>query len=632
MDGILVSIVIPIYNSEKFLVECLESLHKQTMEAIEFICVNDGSKDGSLDIINEYIKKDSRFVLLDKENSGYGISMNMGFEKARGDYIGIVESDDFVEPDMFESLYEIAKKYNLDLIKSDFIRFTTNPDGTYEDKYMRYTTNSNKVLCPADYPLILMNTTANWTGLYSKDFIKKNGIKHNETPGASYQDIGFHFLTLSLAERAYFVGKAYYHYRFDNPNSSIHNKTKVYCASDEYEYVLRYYKRHKDIGELFEGVLWARFHNTCIKTYSRLDNKYKKEYLDYYVKTFSTALKTGKLQRECFHPGRWNEMIQILLDPGKYYESSIRRAKRNEIKNKKKHVPRRYRLLWSLQDDGIRETLFKIKESFKRSIHINHWDKMDAPLMHLKIINRHVLKTLHLEFLSHQIRHTRGLKNKYDGERCFIVCTGPSLKMEDLDKISNEYTFGMNTIFLAYENTDWRPSFYVCIDPYTHRRLGYAYDIDYVNLTKGPIILNDLIKVPYKGDNLYKIPVGFDNHTKKSLENNIVRVEPDFSICAYDCFTVTNFAISAAIYMGFKTIYIIGCDFNYDGKVHFIQSKIDPKDEVKDRLKDELSLSLKGYQTMKQFAEDNGVQIFNATRGGKLEVFERIQFDSIDFK
>ncbi|HBI73109.1 MAG TPA: hypothetical protein DDY59_07970 [Lachnospiraceae bacterium] len=633
MGSLKVSVVIPIYNSERFLEECLESLHNQSLVEIEFICVNDGSKDNSLKIINDYIAKDLRFKLLDKPNSGYGISMNMGFDIARGEYVGIVESDDYVEPTMFEELYNLATKYKLDMIKSSYYRFTTNTYGTYDSVYIKNTTNVNRVICPADYPKIVMNTTANWTGLYSSSFIKEHNIRHNETPGASYQDIGFHLLTLSLAERAYFVDKAYYHYRYDNPNSSINNKSKIYCACEEYEYMLRYYDNHPETGKIFEGVLWARFHNTCLNTYARVANQYKKEFLNYYYKTFNLALETGKLKPENFSPQRWKEMIKILMDPEKFHKNYLRYRTRDKIKSEFVNgAPLMFRLIWSIEDNGIKYTKETATDEIKKILGIHHWSRLDEPAMHAKIVLRHMLKKIHMENISRKIKSTKKLCNKYLGERCFIVCTGPSLKMNDLDMISNEYSFGMNTIYLAYNKTSWRPSFYVCIDQYAQKRMSKEYMIDYSTICKGPIIINEKIKVGKHVEQLYKIPIGFDNHTRKYLKSGRVKVEEDLSICAYDCFSVTNFAITAAIYMGFSEIYIIGCDCNYDGKVHFVQSKLDPKSEEKNRWEDAVYLSIRGYEAMKDIAEKHNVKIYNATRGGHLEVFERVKFDQIDFK
>ena len=97
-----VSIIIPTYNVENYLRECMDSVTRQTLKDIEIICINDGSTDGSLEILKEYADKDPRIVLVDKENEGYGVGMNIGLDKASGEYIGIVEPDDFVPLNMYD--------------------------------------------------------------------------------------------------------------------------------------------------------------------------------------------------------------------------------------------------------------------------------------------------------------------------------------------------------------------------------------------------------------------------------------------------------------------------------------------------------------------------------------------------
>ena len=119
-QGIAVSVLTPVYNVERYLPECLDSLRAQTLRNIEFICINDGSTDGSLEILKRYAELDDRFVIIDKPNSGYGASMNRGLDAARGEYIGIVESDDVASPDMFKKLYRFASCHRCDLVKSNY--------------------------------------------------------------------------------------------------------------------------------------------------------------------------------------------------------------------------------------------------------------------------------------------------------------------------------------------------------------------------------------------------------------------------------------------------------------------------------------------------------------------------------
>ena len=111
----------------KYLRQCLDSVVNQTLKELEIIIVNDGSKDSSLAIMQEYAAKDDRIVIIDKPNSGYGNSMTRGFDRATGEYFGIIESDDYAELDMFERLYNTAKEHELDVVKSGFLYYWSTP-------------------------------------------------------------------------------------------------------------------------------------------------------------------------------------------------------------------------------------------------------------------------------------------------------------------------------------------------------------------------------------------------------------------------------------------------------------------------------------------------------------------------
>ena len=115
-DSPMVSLLIPIYNVERYLEECLDSAVNQTLKDIEIICINDGSTDSSPDIIRRYMANDGRVRMIDKANSGYGSSMNMGLDAATGKYIGILESDDYLELDALEVMVAAAEKMILRLL------------------------------------------------------------------------------------------------------------------------------------------------------------------------------------------------------------------------------------------------------------------------------------------------------------------------------------------------------------------------------------------------------------------------------------------------------------------------------------------------------------------------------------
>ena len=318
-----VSIIIPTYNVEMYLVECMESVIHQTLKDIEIICINDGSTDGSLEILKSYAQKDDRIVLVDKENGGYGIAMNIGLEKATGEYIGIVEPDDFVKLDMYESLYQIAKDNDLDFVKADFYRFKRTDEDDMNMVYNRLSKNPedyNKVFNPSedtDAIRYIMNTRS---GIYKKEFIEKHHIRHNETPGASFQDNGFWFQTFIFATRAMIVDKPYYMNRRDNPNSSVHNREKVYCMNIEYDHIRDILMEHPELWERFKGMYWYKKYNNYIGTIRRIGMEYRREFVERFSAEFKRGLEKKELDPSVFSVAAWKKIQVVAAEPDTFYK------------------------------------------------------------------------------------------------------------------------------------------------------------------------------------------------------------------------------------------------------------------------------------------------------------------------
>lgn len=124
------SIIMPSFNVAAYIRECMDSVVRQTLRDIEIICVDAGSTDGTLEILKEYEEKDRRIRVLMSAQKSYGFQMNLGIQEAVGEYVDIVETDDFILPEMYEVLYKYAVQNNADFVKSDFDIFTTLDDGT----------------------------------------------------------------------------------------------------------------------------------------------------------------------------------------------------------------------------------------------------------------------------------------------------------------------------------------------------------------------------------------------------------------------------------------------------------------------------------------------------------------------
>ena len=214
MESPKVSVIIPVYNSENLLKNCLDSIKDQSLEEIEIVCIDDGSSDNSFKILSEYAAHDSRFKIYQQENSGAGIARNKGIEKSNGEYILFVDSDDYIESDTCEKLYEQAKRLDCDLVLFDAMRhfendrnlnlihFKKNKDINYQIRVFDFEYFRDRIF-DGEYGVI-------WNKFYKSSFIKNNHILF---PGHKiYNDVEFHVKTTLLAEKISYVGGIFYHY------------------------------------------------------------------------------------------------------------------------------------------------------------------------------------------------------------------------------------------------------------------------------------------------------------------------------------------------------------------------------------------------------------------------------------
>ncbi len=314
-----ISIIVPVYNVESYLARCLDSILRQTLKDIEIICVNDGSTDGSPAILAKYAEKDRRIRVISQPNGGYGKAMNVGVAAACGEYIGIVEPDDFVLPKMFNTLYNAAKANNCDIVKSDFFRFT----GDGEDKTLwrvaREDKNYNRVIDPSEEKECFRFVMNTWCGIYRREFLLDNGIYHNETPGASFQDNGFWFKGFCCARRLMVLSKAFYMNRRDNPGSSVANKEKVYCGNEEYALIYDWLSKNPELKSKFIDVFMMKKLHTYVFNLKRIAPQFRHEYIRRFSAEFADSYQKGELPRSIYTNSEWNDLMLMIRDPEEYY-------------------------------------------------------------------------------------------------------------------------------------------------------------------------------------------------------------------------------------------------------------------------------------------------------------------------
>lgn len=213
-----VSIIFPIYNNEKYIEKCIRSVMNQTLEDIEMILIDDGSTDSAPSIMDKLAGEDKRIKVVHKKNEGVAIGENLGIEMATGEYIGFVEADDAVANDMYDKLYDIAKRTDADIAKCGFY---------YSEKGVNHEFTAFYTLAPEgdvfqakDKPNIFMYHASMWAAIYKREFINKYHIRNIETPSATYTDFTWSVTAYTYAKRITVLHKPLYYYTYDNPASS----------------------------------------------------------------------------------------------------------------------------------------------------------------------------------------------------------------------------------------------------------------------------------------------------------------------------------------------------------------------------------------------------------------------------
>ena len=237
MNKYKVSIIVPVYGVEKYIDKCLDSLVKQTLKEIEIIVVNDGTKDNSQKIIDKYVKKyPDKIKSFIKENGGQGSARNYGLKKATGEYIGYVDSDDFIEKDMYEKLYNKAKENNYDIV----VCGNYNVSEDYQNKSIDTFINNYST----DLENIFFGKMAVWNKIYKRDILIKNKLKFKEK--VWYEDLAFTLKAIINSNTFAFINEPLYDYLVREGstmnNSNVQRNLEILDAFDD---ILSYIKHNK---------------------------------------------------------------------------------------------------------------------------------------------------------------------------------------------------------------------------------------------------------------------------------------------------------------------------------------------------------------------------------------------------
>lgn len=312
------TVVVPICNVEDYIEECLRSLCRQTLQDVEFLCIDDGSTDASGRIADEYAKKDTRFRVIHKANEGYGKTMNLGLKEAHGEYVGIVESDDFVDPQMFEQLYRTAVTTGADIVKSNFYILGAGGDTIFCNLLEGCTYHK---LCSAETdPHLLMTGMFIWTAIYRKSFLKENQIWFRETPSAAHQDIGFYLKTMALCRKIYLIPEGYLHYRANRKDSSgQHPERRIrFCEEfmDYWSFLRQRPLEDQVIGAAAAPNMFLRYRD---EVWPVLPNRTRYHYMRQAWDDFQQLQASGLLIKKYWSNEDWRMLQSFLNHPERFY-------------------------------------------------------------------------------------------------------------------------------------------------------------------------------------------------------------------------------------------------------------------------------------------------------------------------
>ncbi len=220
-----ISVIVPVYNVENYLKQCLDSILCQTFPDIEIICVNDGSTDGSRQILEEYKRKDSRIIIADKQNGGLSSARNAGMRIARGGFISFVDSDDWIEPDMLEKLYNSIVKLNTDIAICAVHRYdeagqkTDDTDPYYTLGYFDKSFDNRAFSYKDAKPFLMDVCVTAWNKLYRRSLIEKCSAWYPE--GLIFEDGPFFYKLFFNTDRVSLVRDFLYYYRINRKGSIV---------------------------------------------------------------------------------------------------------------------------------------------------------------------------------------------------------------------------------------------------------------------------------------------------------------------------------------------------------------------------------------------------------------------------
>ncbi|MBP9996335.1 MAG: glycosyltransferase [Lachnospiraceae bacterium] len=316
-----ISVILPSYNVVDYIVDAVTSVLEQTLKEIEIICVDAGSEDGTWEKLEYFANLDSRVILIKSDKKSYGYQVNLGLEISQGEYIAIVETDDFVQPEMYEVLYSLAVANDCDYIKANYRAYWTQNDGkkifTIRENLQKKELYG-KVISPKEYTILGTDDWYLWTGIYKREQIEKNHIRLSESKGAAFQDIGFLIKTIQHADRVMYIDDKLYNYCIDREGASSRQNRSLEYSYTEFKSLMKYPRSEKWENELFYHRMLRSF-MCCVSEIYFNDCEEKQEYIRWFIENLQRALEKDYLNVSVINESIWSNFNLLCSDIEEYF-------------------------------------------------------------------------------------------------------------------------------------------------------------------------------------------------------------------------------------------------------------------------------------------------------------------------
>lgn len=584
----LLTVVSGVYGTEEFFWRCVDSILNCDFKDLELILVDDESPDNCPAMCDEAARRDNRVRVIHKKNEGCHSGPNTGIALARGKYIAFCDNDDYVPADGYSKLMAKALETDADVVQGTVRRTIV------DDNDVRLWERS-----PKDH--LKTQLIGALGAIYRTSMLQENDIKY--MPFRMGDDNSFRVQVFYHANKVEYIPDVTYEYLIRSASAQNASEIQIVDFVHYYDdlrwrrFVLEYMQGKDKLLEMAKGHM-AEF---CMG----IDEKW-------FLFTSQERARLFEELKAIVGLIDWKNDVQsakgyIQIEPERFLKMSEEQYtkhldfvlhKRRRVKNAINYV--RNRLSW----------------------HAKMWKKMKPAIC--DDVFGYLPRCLGC---SSRYKELKALKSKFEGERCFVISTGPSLTLSDVEALKNEYTFGVNGVVNLLDQMSYVPNFYAIDDGLVYERIrdkikNATFEYAFIGNWK-------MKKEFYEDKHWIRFPLYVLNYffhypecnyrCKKFSNNAYKRV--------YDGFTITYSVLQLAVYMGFKEIYLIGSDCNYEQGVKSLTDYRSEKEIAKGSGQGEKMIQ--AFEVAAEWAKRNHVKICNVTRGGMLEAFPRENLEDV---